>query len=199
MHASIILKLQQLETYLFEREILAVVAEEEALGVDVIKLLDKLSWHKVPAPMAKYMIEFEAFFTHLIKYLTLCRHAAFQIKTKLNEMRREWDFSEICERKLNDFKTNKQERFNQQQAFDHQISNYQAQMAELTKKIIEFEKQKASLDSIETLSAQDVIDQEVFKGIAHGGKVLEIKDRIGQLQEKRDLLDSRIDHEKTLF
>ena len=114
-------------------------------------------------------------------------------------MRREWDFNKIYERKLNGFETKKQERFNQQQAFDQKISNYQAQMDELAKKIVEVEKQKASLDSTKTLSAQDVIDQEVFKGIAHGEKALEIKERIGQLQEKGDLLNNMIDHEKTLF
>lgn len=72
-------------------------------------------------------------------------------------------------------------------------------MAKLAKKTAEVEKQKASLDSTKTLPAQDVINQEVFKGIAHGEKALEIKERIGQLQEKRDLLDNRIDHEKALF
>lgn len=74
--------------------------------------------------MAKHMIESEAFFTHLVKDLTLCRHADFQIKMRLNEMRRQWDFSEICEIKLNDFETKKQERFNQQHALDQQSSNY---------------------------------------------------------------------------
>lgn len=72
-------------------------------------------------------------------------------------------------------------------------------MAELAKKIAEVEKQKASLDSTETLPTQNVIDQEVFKGIAHGEKALEIKEKIGQLQKKRGLIDNRIDHEKTLF
>lgn len=68
--------------------------------------------------MAKYLIEFEAFLTQLVKDLTLCWHFGFQIKMKLNEMRREWDFSEIYERKLNDFEAKKQECFNKQQAFD---------------------------------------------------------------------------------
>lgn len=89
MDASVILKLQQLKTYLFEREILAAVAEEEVLGVNVLKMLDELSRHKLPAPMAKYLIEFEAFFTQLVKDLTLRRHYDFQIKMKLNKMRRE--------------------------------------------------------------------------------------------------------------
>lgn len=199
MDAYIFLKIKQLKTYLFKREILVVVTEEEALGVDVRKMLDELSRHKLPASMAKYLIEFEAFFTQLVKYLTLRQHSDFQIKMKLNEMRREWDFSEICERKLNDFEAKKPECFNKQQTFDQQISIYQAQMAELAKKIVEVEKQKASLDSTKTLSAQDVIDHEVFKGNAYGEKTLEIKERIGQLHEKRDLIDIKIDHEKTLF
>lgn len=114
-------------------------------------------------------------------------------------MGREWDFSEICERKLNDFEAKKQEYFNKQQAFDQQISYYQAQIAELTKKISEVEEQKASLNSTRTLPAQDIVDQEILKGITHGEKALELKKWIGQLQEKRDLLESMIDHEKTFF
>lgn len=116
MYASVFLKLKQLKTYLFKREILAVITEKEALEVDVLKMLNEISWHKLPALVAKYLIEFEAFFTQLVKDLTLHRHYDFQIKTKLNKMRREWEFSEICERKLNDFEAKKQERFNKQQA-----------------------------------------------------------------------------------
>lgn len=63
MDAFVILKLQQLKTYLFEREISTVVVEEEALGVDFLKLFYELSRHKLSAPVAKYLIEFEAFFT----------------------------------------------------------------------------------------------------------------------------------------
>lgn len=55
------------------------------------------------------------------------------------------------------------------------------------------------MDSTKTLSAQDMIDQEILKGVAHGEKALEIKEMIGQLQEKRDLLNNMIDHEKTLL
>lgn len=89
--------------------------------------------------------------------------------------------------------------WDQEQAFDQQISNYQAQITELAKKIAKVDKQKVSLDSTDTLSAQDVIDHEVFKRIAHGKKTLEIKEKIGQLREKRYLLDIRIVHENTLL
>lgn len=54
-------------------------------------------------------------------------------------MRHEWDFSEACEKKLSDFEAKKQERLSHQQAFDQQISDYQAQIAELNKKIVEVE------------------------------------------------------------
>lgn len=87
MDAFVTLKLQQLKTYLFEHELLTVIKEEEALEVDVLKLLDEISRHKLPAPMAKYLIEFEAFFTQLVKDLTICWHSNFQIKMKINEMR----------------------------------------------------------------------------------------------------------------
>lgn len=63
MDASITLKLQLLRDYLFEREILIVVEEEESLGLDILKLLDKLARHELPTPIARYLIEFEAFFT----------------------------------------------------------------------------------------------------------------------------------------
>lgn len=102
-------------------------------------------------------------------------------------------------KKLNDFEVKKQERLHKQQAFDQQILDYKAQIAGLTKKIAEVEEQKASLDTTEPLSAQGVVDQENLKRIAHGEKAFEIKERIGQLREKKSLLNSRIGHEKTLF
>lgn len=52
MDASITLKLQQLKNYLFEREVLAVVEEEEALRLDILKMLDELDQHKLPALVA---------------------------------------------------------------------------------------------------------------------------------------------------
>lgn len=91
-------------------------------------------------------------------------------------MRLEWEFSEDCEKK--------QECLNKQQVFDQQISDYQAQIAELNKKIVEVEAQKASLDTAEPLPTQDVVDREVLKGISHGEKALEIKVRINQPREK---------------
>lgn len=36
MDASVTLKLQQLKTYLFEHEVLAIIEEEEALGIDIL-------------------------------------------------------------------------------------------------------------------------------------------------------------------
>ena len=55
------------------------------------------------------------------------------------------------------------------------------------------------MDSTADLPAQDVIDQEVRQGIVHVEKALEIKKMIGQMQNKKALLDSRIDQEKVLF
>lgn len=75
--ATITLKLQQLKDYMFEREVLIVVEEEEALVHDILKLLDKLALHELPALVTKYLIEFEAFFTQLVKYLALLRNADF--------------------------------------------------------------------------------------------------------------------------
>lgn len=121
---------------MFEREILVVIEEEESLGLDILKLLDEPAQYELPAPVSRYLIEFEAFFTQLIKDLALRWNVDFQIKTKINEMRQEWDFSEVCEKKLNDFEVKKQERLNKQQAFNQQITDYQAQIAELTKKIV---------------------------------------------------------------
>lgn len=148
---------------------------------DIFKLLYELALHELPTPAIKYLIELEAFFTQIIKDLTLHRNYDFQIKTKINEMRLEWDFSEACEKKLSDFEAKKQERLNQQQAFDQQISYYQDEIAELNKKIAEVEAQKDSLDTAEPLPTQDVVDQEVLKGISHGEKALKIKASIKQL------------------
>lgn len=114
-------------------------------------------------------------------------------------MRQDWDFSEVFEKKLNDFEAKKQERLNKQKAFNQQISDYQSQIDELTKKIAEVEEQNAYLDLTEPLLAQGVVDQDILKGIAHGEKALEIKEMIGQLHEKKGLLDRKIGHEKTLF
>lgn len=90
-------------------------------------------------------------------------------------MRLEWDFSEACEKKHSDFEAKKKEHLCQQQAFDQQISDYQAQITELNKKIAEVEAQKASLDMDEELPAQEAVDREVLKGISHGEKSLKIE------------------------
>lgn len=124
---------------MFERKFLTVLEEEEGLACDIFKLLDELALHELSALAVKYLIEFEAFFTQLVKDLALHQHADFQIKTKINEMRLEWDFSEACEKKLSDFEAKKQDRLNHQQAFDQKISDYQAQIAKLNKKITEVE------------------------------------------------------------
>ena len=85
---------------------------------DISKLLDELALHELSAPTAKYLIEFEAFFTQLVNDLALRRNADFQIKIKINKMRLEWDCSEDCEKKLSDFEAKKLEHLNQQQAFN---------------------------------------------------------------------------------
>lgn len=96
MDVAATLKLQQLKDLLFEREFLIVLKKEEGITRDIFKLLDELALHELPAPTVKCLIEFEAFFTQLVKDLVLCRSVDLQIKTKINEMRLEWDFSEAC-------------------------------------------------------------------------------------------------------
>lgn len=199
MDATVTLKLQQLKDYWFARKVLIIVEEEEDLARDILKLLEELTLPEFPAPIARYLIQFKAFFTQLVKDLVLCRNIDFQIKMKIKEMRLEWDFSEDCEKKLSDFEAKKQERLSKQQVFDQQISYYQAQLAKLTKKIDEVEAQKSSLDTTEPLLTQDVVNWEVLKGISHDEKALEIKVRINQLWEKKSLLNNIIGHEKTLF
>ena len=102
-------------------------------------------------------------------------------------------------KKLNDFEAKKQERLNKRQVFDQQNSNYEAQIVKLSKNLVGVEAQKSSLDTAEPLPTQDVIDQEVLKGISHGKKALEVKVRINHLRKKKSLIDIRIGHEKTLF
>lgn len=63
MDATITLKLQQLKYYLFEREVVSVVKEEEDMSLNIFKLLNEHALHEHPAPSAKYLIDFEAFFT----------------------------------------------------------------------------------------------------------------------------------------
>lgn len=118
MDVSATLKIQQLEDLLFEREFLTVLDEEEGLARDVFKLLDALALYEISALTVKYLIEFDAFFTQLVKDLFLRWNTDIQIKTKINEMRLEWDFSEACEKKLSDLEAKKQECLCQQQAFD---------------------------------------------------------------------------------
>lgn len=98
MDAASTLKLHQLKDLLFEHEFLIVLIEEEGLACDVFTLLDELVLHKLPAPTVKYLIEFEAFFTQLVKDLALRRNADFQIKTQINEIRLKWDFIEAIRR-----------------------------------------------------------------------------------------------------
>lgn len=109
LDAAATLTLQKLKDLLFEREFLLVLDEEEGLTRDVFNLLDELPLHELPASIVKYFFEFEAFFTQFVKNLNLSRNADFQIKTKLNEIRLEWDFNEACEKKLSDFEAKKKE------------------------------------------------------------------------------------------
>ncbi|XP_050874940.1 proline-rich extensin-like protein EPR1 [Lathyrus oleraceus] len=81
--------------------------------------------------------------------LSLRQNADLQIDTELNEEKIEWDSNEACERELDEFEHKKEERLRQREAFDQQISDYQAQIAELHKKIPEVEVQKASLETVE--------------------------------------------------
>lgn len=73
--------------YLFECEILIIVEDEEPLGLDIHKLLDEIALHELPTLVSRYLIEFKAFFTQLIKDFVLRQNADFQIKMKINEMR----------------------------------------------------------------------------------------------------------------
>lgn len=87
-------------------------------------------------------------------------------------MRLEWDFSEVCEKKRNDFEVKKIKRLNKQQAFDQNISDYQAQIAELTKKIVEAEEQKGFFGYDWTSSGSRCCRPEILKGTAHGEESL---------------------------
>lgn len=124
--------------------------------------------------MVKYFVEFEAFFTQFVKDLSLHQSVDLQIKTKLNEVRLEWDSSEACELKISEFEAKKKEHLCRQQAFDQQILDYQAQIVELNRKNADVEAQKASLETAEELPAQEAVDREVLKGISHGEKALKI-------------------------
>lgn len=72
----------------------------EGLARDIFKFLDSLALQDLPAPIVKYFVEFEVFFTQFVKDLNLLQNADFQIKMKLNEVRLEWDSGEACEQKL---------------------------------------------------------------------------------------------------
>lgn len=122
-----------------------------------------------------------------------------QINTKLNELKLEWDSSEACKRKLDEFEHKKEERLRQREAFDQQIYDYQAQIAELNKKVAKVEAQKKSLEMVEGIPAQEAVDNEVLKGISHGERALKIEVDIKYLRGKKVSLDNRISHEITSF
>lgn len=71
MDAASTLKLQHLKDLLFECEFLIVLDEEEGLARDVFKILDELALHELPASVVKYLVEFKAFFSQLVKDLIL--------------------------------------------------------------------------------------------------------------------------------
>lgn len=131
--------LQQLKASLFESDFLHALEIEEGLARDIFKFLESLALQDLLASMVKYFVKFEAFFTQFVKDLNLRQNVDLQIKTKLNEVMFEWDSSEACEQKLNKFEHKKEERLRQRQAFDQQISDYQAQVAELNRKIANVE------------------------------------------------------------
>lgn len=47
----------------------------------------------------------------------------------------QWDFSKASVKKVDELEAKIQDRLDKRSAFDHEISNYQAQIVELNKKI----------------------------------------------------------------
>lgn len=80
-----------------------------------------------------------------------------------------------------------------------QISEYQAQIVELQRKIADAEAKKASLDSFEVLPSQELVNQEAQEGIKHAEKALELKKRADKLECKISLVDIQLEHERVLF
>ena len=72
-------KLHELKRFLFDREILAAIAEEDPVANEIFKILDELILNGLPDPIAKYLIEFEAFFTRLVRDLAVHRQGDLQI------------------------------------------------------------------------------------------------------------------------
>lgn len=56
---------------LFDDEFLGALGKDGEIAHDVFKFLDSLSLHDLPTSMVKYFVEFEAFFTQLVKDLSL--------------------------------------------------------------------------------------------------------------------------------
>lgn len=71
LHDEVVFILQQLNTTLFESDFLCTLEKGGELSCDIFKFLDSLSLHDLPTSMAKYFVEFEAFFTQLVKDLKL--------------------------------------------------------------------------------------------------------------------------------
>ncbi|CAI8585982.1 unnamed protein product [Vicia faba] len=140
--ANVTLKLQQLKTYLLEGDFLVVVGEETDLGRDALKLVGKLNHYELPDSIAKYFIEFKSFFSQLSRDLITRKNDDLQIKNKINEMARKWDFSKACEKKLTEFQAKKQQHFDKHKEIDDEIYHYQAQIDELKKKIKEANQRK---------------------------------------------------------
>ena len=192
-------KLHELKRFLFDGGILAAIAEEDPVSIKIFKILDELILNGLPDPIAKYLIEFEAFFTRLVRDLAVHRQGDLQIKTDVNSMKVEWDLSRLCEKQLDDFEVKKQEISNKEKSFDEEISGYEAQIAELNQKIAEVREKKASLASTAGLPTPDAINQAVQQGLTHVEKALKIKETIGRMKHKQALLDSRLVHEKASF
>ena len=192
-------KLHELKRFLFDGEILTVVAEEDPVANEIFKILDELIQNGLPDPIAKYLIEFEAFFTRLVRDLAVHRQGDLQIKTDVNSMKVEWDLSRLCEKQLDDFEVKKQEISNKEKSFDEEISGYEAQIVELNQKIAEVKEKKASLASTASLPTPDAINQAVQQGLTHVEKALKIKETIGRMKHKQALIDSRLVHEKATF
>lgn len=71
LHAEVIFILQQLKASLLDDKFLGALEREGEIARDVFKLLDSLALHDLPTSMVKYFVEFEAFFTHFTKDMSL--------------------------------------------------------------------------------------------------------------------------------
>lgn len=108
-----------------------------------------------------------------------------------------WDLSNAHEKEVNKLENKLQEYTDKKASLDKHISQCRAKILELTKEIVNLEKQKVELAREKSLDTRETIYQEATKGVEHVEVVINLGLEIDYLEEAHDRLNATLEFSKT--